>query len=366
MKKIFVIFIMCLGLINKTVSTGLADINALKPWDEAEKKLHELFPEFQILENKYPNNMEIQLGLEVLYARFAVSEYPATKVEEQWKRVLRIDPNNRPAWAISVTKAIQFNTARRRAIIKQLEGKIENAKKRGSQQLTIPRKISYAQTSIKKDDSITKVPPQEYESDLFPYLSKGNEEVVVINDFDAAIGQLKEQLDKELGGMFGIVNQAEKIDHDNALYNYLKAHLYFTLDKSESGLGEIRKATQKKYLNTYFTETRHAISIVLQTVNFPDNLRCHIEDVYSPFGDFIRREICKNGLEPLSRRYEEQGDNENVIEISELMLKIAKQISEEPLPYSSFINPGISQGLEKRAQELKKEISQKIKNKEEK
>ena len=366
MKKILIILIMCLGLTNKAVASSLTDMNSLRPWDKAEKKLCELLPELQILEDRFPNNVEIQLGLATLYDRYSLSENVTTKVGEQWKKVLKIDPNNRPALARSVIKAIMFNTARHRAIIEQLEGQIEIARKKGSQQLIIPRKRSYMQTVIEKDDSLTIVPPHEYESELFPYLSKRNEEIVVINDFDAAIGQLKEQLDKELSGVFGIVNQAEKIDHDNALYNYLKAHLYFTLGQNESGLGEIRKATQKKYLNTYFTETRHAVSIVLKTVNFPDNLRCHIEDVYSPFGDFIRREICKNGLEPLSRKYEEQGDNENVIEISELMLKIAKQISEEPLPYPSFINPKLSQGLEKWAQERKNEISQKIKNKEEK
>jgi len=366
MKEILVILIMCLGLTNKAVATGLTDVNTLKPWDEAEKKLRELLQELETLEERYPNNMEIQLGLAVLYARYAASEHFATKVEEQWKRVLRIDPNNRPAWATSVKRAIQFHTARREAIIKQLERRIESAQKRGSQQLAISRKISYAQTLIRKDDSLTKVPSQEHEFELFPYLSKGNEEVVVISDFDAALRQLKEQLDKELDSMFGILNQAEKLDRDNALYNYLKAHLYFTLDQSESGLREIRNATQKKYLNTYFTETRHGVSIVLQVVNFPNNLRCHIEDVYSPFGDFIRCAICEKGLEPLSRKHGEQGNNESVIEISELMLKIAKQISEEPLPYPSFINPGLSQELEKRAQEFKKEISQKIKNKTEK
>ena len=190
------------------------------------------------------------------------------------------------------------------------------------------------------------------------YLADGDEEVLVISDFDATRKELDEKLDKELAAdAFDIINQGQQHDPDNALYDYLRACVYLELGDSTATLSAIRKASKKKTLNTYFTETRSAVSQVLELAEFPQELQSHITDVYVPVGNIIRGKLWKKGLESMSREYEEQNKITEAAEILQLTRRMAKHIREEPLPYASSYNTGMAQSMEKRADQREKKIS---------
>ena len=338
MIKILETLVISLVLTNQAFAAGQMDVGTLKSLgEEAEIKLREFLPKLYSIGNKHPNDTEIQLGLGVIYSRYGL-EGISQKIEEQWQKVLRIDPNNKTAWAISVTKFCRMKTARKTNLLEWIERGIDNAKKRGVNEMIVRRSGN----------------------PLYPIFKEEETETIVISDFDAARKQLCEKLDEELSLAIAEINQGEKRDPDNALYNYLKAHVHFELGQKEVALKEIGNAVRKKYLKTYFTETRSATAKVLQEVGFPNYLRAHIEDVYSPFGDFLRNKIWKKQMAPLSETYAKQGDVQHALDISVLVLGIAKQIREEPLPYPSFFNQSFSQGLQKWAQERNKELSQKI------
>jgi hypothetical protein len=325
MKVVLPIFLVCVGLMEQAdINKPPYDVDDMRTRDEARKMIRDWLPKAEPIENKYGGDPEIRLGLGILCARYASSEAISRKARELWLEVLRTDPNNKPVWATLVRRDTYYQTALRNHLLDSLECLIKNAQGRNVEEIVI-----------------------HHNSRLFPLLSQeGDQEAVVVKDFDDVRKQLRAKLDKELIGAFDIVNEGQKHDPDNALYNYLKAHLYFELGNDEAGLNETKLGTQKKYLNTYFTETRRAVAKVLEVGSFPQRLRGYIEDVYAPFGYFLRDEIWKQKLEPLSREYERKREAGRMMEISELTRQIAKQIREEPLPYPSVLNPGLSQSLD--------------------
>jgi len=328
MREIVAILIISLGSVNQVVTAESTDAGAFERQDEAEKKVRELLPSLESLEDKYTNDIEIQLGLGVLYSRYATSERFSEKAGEQWQKVLKIDPNNHSAQTAFVKGVGRGATARRAYFLGRLEMRIENAKKSNVKQLTLSRS-----------------------SPLFPLLRGEAGESFVTITFEAARKELRVLLDNELRSAITMAAQAQKREPNNAFYDYIKAHLYFELGQREIALKETRNGARKKYLNTYFTEMRGATRKVLAAIDFPEEMRPYILDMYEPFGDFIRGEIWQKQLVPLAKGYQEQGKAQHVQDISTLVLGISKQIRAEPMPYESFFNQSFAQSLEKWAQE---------------
>lgn len=322
-KRALAIFILCAGSANQAMTAVPPDSDAFKEDDEARKKIGQFLPQLQAVEDKYPDDPEIQLGLGILYAKYATSETFTMKAQEQWDKVLKIDPNNKPTLAVSMRRLCQFRTAQRNYVRDWLERTIKSAEKRGAKQVTIYRG-----------------------SPLYSWFQKEGQETVILSDYDAARKQLYQTLDEQLVPIAQTISRAEKRDPNNALYNYLTSHLYFELGQQEAGLEQITAAVEKQYLNTYFTDTRRAVARVLDLAGFPEHLRSHIENVYAPFGQFIGRRIWKAVLEPLAKSYEDQGDLKTAEELYSVILGIAKHIKEEPLPRRSFLNDTLVEAME--------------------
>jgi len=355
------VFIACAGLASQTPTEKPATAEFARKREIARKELLKFLPKLELLEDRYANDAEVQLGLGVLYARYATSEQIAEKAEEQWQRVLTLDPNHRPAWATVAIRDTYVQTARRRNLLDRLERRIQNAEQRGVREFTIHRQTSLMQTSIRKDGTGGPELRKKHKPNLHQYLSKGDDKVLVIDDFNGARKQLKGKLDKEVSGPFDTISQGQQHDPGNALYDYLRAYPCLELGNKEAALGAIKQASKKKYLNTYFTETREAVARVLEIARFPQDLRSYITDVYTPFGDFIRGKLWRKGLEPVSRKYQEQQKVTHALEMFEMTRRMAKHISEEPLPYASPYNTALAQSMKGWADKKSKEISGKNK-----
>jgi hypothetical protein len=326
------IFIFAQSKVNSQNST-LTEEEYTRQRMKAEEYLRNLLPEMEVLENKYANDVEIQMGLAILYKRnHTGSANWIEKIEGQWEKVISLDPGNKIALATITTNNTQFYTARFSARLDDLEGMIESAKNRDANYITIQKEIRYAPMV---DSNFVQM---DFQSPLYQYFSEGNNEDIVIRDFEAARKGLKEKLKSELAKSIEIISTAEKSDPNNALYNYLKAQVFFEMRQNESGLEQVRIATQKQYLKTYLPEMRQAVSKVLDALNFPEQFRSIIDSEYAPFGQIITANILRKGLEPIIAQCKEQGQSERIKEIINMVSIIEEQIRQEPLPYPAAVN----------------------------
>lgn len=344
MRSIAAVVIICTGLVYQTLGEPPLDRSSADPWTRADVQLRRSVTDLQAIGEMHPNDIEIQLGLACLYSR--PGPRGECSLSEQIEKVLAIDPSNSAACAIKARSLCTGYTSKRNALIDELNGVIASARQRSAQELIVP---SYSR--------------------LYPWLKQNSlyGEVVghlfiQMQNVKSARASLRDTLNKEADGILAALGQAEKQDPQNALYNYLRAHVHFELDQQDKAVAQIEKAVAKKYLNTYFKERRNAVARVLQEIDFPKDWQPFITDRYSPFGDFIAREIWREELRPLARDYETQRAFEDAARLYTLALGIAKQVREEPLPYPSLFNESFSQTLEKWAKQRKEAISRKMGN----
>jgi len=341
MRNIFAIFIMCTALANQTLGNGSKDVNTSDPWQAADIKLSGFLPRLQVLGEKHLDDVEIQLGLAFLYSRPEVPH--AYSREDQIEKVLMINADNHAALALKAKLLCFQYTAKRRVLIDQLHAMIENSKI-NARELKVPRY-----------------------SRLYPWLKELGTGTIVINDFDGALKLLREKLDSEMLPLLVILKNGEQKDPENALYNYLKAHIYFELGEENKAIQEIENAVVKKHINNYVVEEHKATARVLREVGFPENQLSFIVKRITLFADAFRATVWERGLVPLAENYEAQGAFEDAGKIYKLTLRIAKQIREEPLPYPLSDNEDFSRSLERWAgQHNKKEPSMELRGEEKK
>lgn len=333
---------MCVALANQTIGDGSKDVNTSNPWVAADKKLSEFLPRLQALGEKHPDDEEIQLGLAFFYSSPSVSA--GESLDGQIEKVFMANADNRAAWALKARLFGRQYTAKRRFLIDQLQRKIKYAK-RNAIDLTIPR---YSQ--------------------LYPLLKElGTDDTIVISDFDAALKLLQEKLDSEMPPVLLMLNNGEQNDPENALYNYLKAHIYFELGEENKAIREIKNAVVKKHINNYVIEEHNAKARILREVGFPEHQLPFIVKRVALFTDFFRATVWEKGLVALAENYEAQGAFEDAGKIYKLTLQIAKQIREEPLPYPLPDNEDFSRSLERWArQHNNKELSMELRGEEKK
>lgn len=341
MRNILAIFIMCAALANQTLGDGSKDVNTSNPWQAADRKLSEFLPRLQVLGEKHLDDVEIQLGLAFLYSSPSVSaEYSR---EDQIEKVFMINADTHAAWALKAKLLCFQYTAKRRVLIDQLHAMIENSKI-NARELKVPRY-----------------------SRLYPWLKELGTGTIVINDFDGALKLLREKLDSEMLPLLVILKNGEQKDPENALYNYLKAHIYFELGEENKAIREIENAVVKKHINNYVVEEHKATARVLREVGFPENQLSFIVKRITLFADAFRATVWERGLLPLAENYEAQGAIEDAGKIYKLTLRIAEQIRDEPLPYPSGYNEDFSNSLEKWArQHNNKEPSMELRGEEKK
>ncbi len=342
MKSILAIFIMCVALANQTLGNRSKDVNTSDPWGAADRKLSEFLPRLQALGEKHPDDEEIQLGLAFFYSSPSVSA--GYSRDGQIEKVFMANADNRAAWALKAKLLSRQYTAERRFLIDQLQRMIKFAK-RNDIELTIPR---YSQ--------------------LYPLLKElGTDDTIVISDFNAALKLLQEKFDSEMPPVLLMLKNGEQNDPENALYNYLKAHIYFELGEENKAIQEIKNAVVKKHINNYVIEEHNAKARVLREVGFPEHQIPFIVKRVALFTDYFRAAVWEKGLVALAENYEAQGAVEDAGKIYKLTLQIAKQIREEPLPYPLPDNEDFSRGLERWArQQNKNESSVELRSEEKK
>ncbi len=339
MKNAFVILIILNSML---AQSNIIDQNSVLIEEDFRRKvkasqteIYNLLPEMKLLEKEYATDVDIQLGLAILYKRYPDgSANIEEKIKRQWEKVLSLDPSNKIALATITNNNTQFYMARYSARLDDLESLIESAQKRGVDYITIQKENRYAPTVNSNMVQLER----DFTPPLYKYFSEGNNEDIVIRDYEEARRQLKEKLKIELSESIEPIRKSEQNDTGNALYNYLEAEVYFGLSQNESGLEQVRIATQKQYLKTYLPEIRQAVSKVLVTINFPEQFRSIITSEYAPFGQFITGNIITKGLEPLLAQYKEQGKSKSVEEIFNMTSLIAEQIRKEPMPYPTAVN----------------------------
>ena len=274
MGKKLCLLLMCVVFIGQAYAVIADDPYDYQLTIEAEGKLVEFLPQLKILGEEYPDDTEIQVGLVFLYKSASRHTLiPSYSYDDQIETVLVIDPNNRTVWALKAKGLCNLYAAKRDELVDSLERRIDNAKWRGVEEVTIRKR-----------------------SLLYQYLKEGGEDAVVIRDFDRAIQQLQEKFDAEVPEVLSMLNEGQSIDPDNAFYNYLKAYLYLKLGEKNRVVMEIEEAVAKKYLNFYSIEKNKAMSRVLQEVGFPQPYMGEIVEVYTPFLSNYYILICENGL----------------------------------------------------------------------
>lgn len=311
-------------------------------WEAAKKKVREFWPKIQALGEECPDDAEIQLGIAFLYntlgaprdaskkgwvARVGEQE---KKRWEQYNKVLRIEPNNPVLWSIMAKDLARGYTGKRSRLVDELEGKVRNARVRHAGEISIYKISPWVPRRLKEEDKSDEVKVKN----LYYYLKevgkKGErEDILVIEDFDLAVRGLREKLDAEAPAVLARLNEGERADGKNALYNYLKAHVYFELGEKEKGLKEIEGGVAKGYLSTYVEEKRKAVARVLGEVDFPEAERKSILRVRRPFEDFLYGWVWKAGLADLAGSCEAKGDFESAEKVYRLALEMADQCQRE-------------------------------------
>lgn len=337
------------------LSASLSQEEMIEQLSAAETELENLLPKLDQIAKAGQHDAELQLGIGELYAR-PVRIPPGLRLsaEEKLRGVVSIDPGNKPAWALLATEEIMARAAGYRQHLADLERRILGATSRGTGQIVIRRLYSFNAAFVEKNGVRTEVmPAQQHEPALYKYFADGSDEDVIIReaDYGTAREALQSKLGLELRRAVEIVDAGEQVDPANALYNYLRAHAYLVLGQNESAMREIREGAQKERLNTYFAERRDAALTVLRQGGLSDEVSARIADTYEPIGDFINQNLLKPYLRPLSEEYARQGRIQESVETNRMILSIAQQIRQEPLPFPSTYNEGLSNFLTTWAEE---------------
>ncbi len=357
MKMIAFLILINIICISQMIVPGCSCKNEDK-WSKAEKKLLELMPEIPSLSDKFPNDLEIQLGIAALYYEYGAPKEPSLKsVDElnldqkqkffgQCEKVFLIDPNNKPGLALYSRRLCSGFTSRRKNDIEDLDRIIANARGRNSEEIEI-----YPDSTLWKYFS----EEDKYVSVKRPYgVTYGKQEyVLLITDFDLAVRQLREKIDEEVPSVLAGINNAQNKDPDNAYYNYLKAHLYLVLDEKDKALKEIEDAVAKKYFSSFPEELAKAKDKVLLEAGLAKDHRDFIFGIRSPFEDFVGTAIWRRGLSNLGKEYEARGENDKAAKTYRLTIEMAKQVQKE------FIYEPL--GLDRTAQKRIDELYEKTK-----
>ena len=325
---------------------GVAD--ALTELLKFNRKLEELG-------EKYPDDAEIQLGLSLLLRNSGRGAHATGFFTEDHRKALPDKfPENRPIWA-HVTNSVHLSGAPEQShllkCLHELRRRIDTARGQDLTQFKLhPAGLLYHQ--FKNGGKGVRIDKGE----------KGKA-TITVTDFDLAGGQLKEWIDQRTGDetakVLAVLDRGGAVDPDNALYNYLKARYYFSLDDSDKSIEQIEEGVRKKYLSNYLDELSKAMRRVLGEVEFPMNklryLDRHIDNAYS-----LCEGIHRRYLADLADSCEDRGDYAGAEKIYELTIGMAGQITEDPIPALSLADNG--EHLEKWAKRRIKKLRKKMQN----
>jgi tetratricopeptide (TPR) repeat protein len=314
------------------------------PPSEREKALEEYSRQGERLKayaNRHWNDVQALLGLAVLYDTYGTprsaaqtKEVPvgswgtidSTKTipeekeaadEKLYRRVLALEPQNRPAWAALARIRARYCTSMRRMWLEQLDAKLRYAKERDLDMVRVPS-YSVLRMLLGKDGPF--------------YIDSLTEEVERC---------LAERRDTTLG----LLAKGQVSDPDNALYNYLRAHLLYAIGDPDGAFQELERAAQKPFWNTYQVEADVARATVLKDTKLPTTLNRGVLHV-----DFLISEIWPQ-LRSAEKASDMTDDKAAAAKITEIVEAMARHIRNEPSPYESPWVRGIADALENHVKE---------------
>lgn len=207
---------------------------------------------------------------------------------------------------------------RRRRFLENLADIIAKAKGRGEERLRIGKGRRFYDILKEHGEIVT------------PYRGKGSRfGVYLLADFDTAPQVLRDSLDAEARQLLEWLGAVQKIDPDNALYNYAKSRCLLMLDEDEDAIDEIRQGCQKPYLTLYTAELQAATDAVLQMAGYSEPDRNIILMANLPFEDYIARGLWKGGLADLAAEAGAQGDSQKARDIYRMVTVMADQCQPE-------------------------------------
>jgi|GEM_PF-3764530 len=291
--------IMILGLISEGPERP-----TIKEMREAEDQLRKFVPSLSAVEERFPDDIQVLLGLARIYKSYAPSFDYWDRSKQLYRKAVELDPKNKAARAAMATKVV-VDFLGQRGILIDLEMQRKYAKENNLQEVEIP---SW--------------------SNLYDWLREEGQQRVVIRDFNEARARISEKLYQGLPAVISDLEQAEKIDPENALYNYLRASINFELGKEAEGLMEVDRGANKPYLNNYYIEIAAARRRVLQEGGFPEPYREIIENMQTYLGGVP----SYDKLIEIAKQQERSQDLKTASRVCQVLIRLADQVRQEPVP----------------------------------
>ena len=323
MKRLSIASILGFSLVLTSYATSRTPDKAVleaKALREAEEKLREFVPTLSALEKRFSEDPEVLLGLATIYSHYSPDFEYSKRCALLYRKAVALEPSNKAARIGLVQRVVGDFMSQRGQLLLALEFK---------QQYAMRENLKEVEIDIPWDDELYKL--------LCDLLREQGQEKIVIRDFNEARVRLCENFDRtKLPPVMAELEKAEKFEPGNAVYNYLRAQLYFDLDEDERGLEELQKGSRKPYFNTYVIETAAARNRVIREVGFPENYRRTIEEnLPLPWGIPAEPKVFM-----IAKQEQERGNPKKAIEIYEAMIRIENQYNEEPIPGKAGQPPG--------------------------
>jgi hypothetical protein len=304
------------------------DRPTIKEMSEAEDQLRKFVPSLSAVEERFPDDIQVLLGLARIYKSYAPNFDYWDRSKQLYRKAVELDPKNKAARAVRSTEVVSEFLGQR-GILMALEMKRQYAKENNFQEVEIPS------WSI-----------------LYKWLREEGQQRVVIRDFNEARARICEKLDQGLPAVISDLEQAEKIEPENALYNYLRASLNFELGKDADGLKEVERGSEKPYLNNYYTEVAAARRRILQEADFPEHYREIIENMQTYLGGLPSYDKVME----VAKQQETSQDLKKATEIYEAIIRMANQVREELIPGK----PGGKRGDNEFSRRIEREAKQQL------
>ncbi|MCF7954889.1 MAG: hypothetical protein K9M75_03710 [Phycisphaerae bacterium] len=304
---------------------AVASGDELDDHHKAKEALQGYAPELQKLSQAHPDDLEIQIGIANLIRGNRLGVQGINWEREQFEKILVIDPDNLYANAV-LARIRACNYAGKLSLLSSLERMIDNTKQRGVDKL---RLTSTRQFSGYLNDYAQEIKPTHGKKGHFaPYF---------VIDFDVARKVLREKLHAESVPVLKMLDETEVKDPDNAIYDYLRARIYYELGNIEAALAAMEKGSQKKYLEQYIKQAELAERRVLDEIDFPQNMRVYVSGARVQFisviGDIWEKDSSrlnlKKGLGDIAAEYESQGNLKKADKVYKVFTKAFEQCEPE-------------------------------------
>jgi tetratricopeptide (TPR) repeat protein len=304
------------------------DRPTIKEMSVAEDQLRKFVPSLSAVEERFPDDLQVLLGLARIYKSYAPSFDYWDRSKQLYRKAVELDPKNKFARAV-LAKEIVSEFLGQRGILIDLEMQREYAKDNNLQEVEIP---SW--------------------SNLYKWLREEGQQRVVIRDFNEARARICDKLNQGLPAVISDLEKAEKIDPENGLYNYVRAAVNFELGKEAEGLTEVERGANKPYLNNYWIEIAAARKRVLQEGGFPEHYREIIENMQTYLGGLPNYDK----LMEVAKQQETSQDLKKASRICEVLIRLAEQVRQEPIPGK----PGGKRGDNEFSKRIEREAKQQL------